>query len=498
MNGIPSKTMRAELTEFVGGGAAAIRAGWETIWPIRTAILTALHIVSASAVSVHVLLRKRDIGAAVGWIGLGWLSPFLGAGLYLMFGINRVRRRAHGLRSDLPHMPAPAEQATEIARGDNFAALERAALWISRRPATIGNSATLLQNGDEAYPRMIATIDAAQTSILLSSYILRDDAAGAPFIDALVRAHARGVEARVLLDGIGSGYFRSPSYSRLRRNGVPAARFMHSSKPWLMPFLNLRSHKKVVVADGRSAFIGGLNIGAENLLAGHPRHPVRDVHFELHGPVVGQLVADFARDWLFTTGETLEGSAWFPELKNTGNCVARVVTSGPDRDVDKIELLALTAITCARTSVRIMSPYFLPDDRLVSALALAAMRGVEVDILIPERSNHRFVDLATRPNIEPMIRAGCRIWLNPPPFEHSKLMVVDNAWAMIGSANWDMRSFRLNFEVNLEIFDVELAQILEHRMLDKQLCALTLNELVATPLAARLRNAGLRLLLPYL
>ena len=126
------------------------------------------------------------------------------------------------------------------------------------------------------------------------------------------------------------------------------------------------------------------------------------------------------------------------------------------------------------------------------------MRGVEVDILIPERSNHRFVDLATRPNIEPMIRAGCRIWLNPPPFEHSKLMVVDNAWAMIGSANWDMRSFRLNFEVNLEIFDVELAQILEHRMLDKQLCALTLNELVATPLAARLRNAGLRLLLPYL
>ena len=221
------------------------------------------------------------------------------------------------------------------------------ALQISGRPALAGNSLTLLQNGDEAYPQMVAAIDAARTSILLSSYIFRDDEAGAPFIDAIIRGKGRGVEARVLLDGIGSGYFVSPAYHRLRQAGVPAARFMHSPKPWLMPFLNLRSHKKILVVDGRAAFIGGLNIGAENLLASAPRSPVRDVHFAVHGPIIDQLARDFARDWLFTTDEPLEDAAWFPTPEPVpapvnGAAFARVVTSGPDRDLDKIQLLALT------------------------------------------------------------------------------------------------------------------------------------------------------------
>ena len=472
---------------------------WDALWSARAGLLSVAHIVLASAVSVHVLLRKRDVGASVGWIGLGWLSPFLGATLYFLLGINRVGRRANELRADLTVPPGPAPQATEVERDDPLAALERSAQQISGRPTTHGNSIVLLQNGDEAYPRMIAAIEVATTSVMLSSYILRDDAAGGPFIDALIRAHDRGAAIRVLIDGIGSGYFRTPAYLRLHKHGVPAARFMHSSKPWLMPFLNLRSHKKILVADGRDAFIGGLNIGAENLLASHPRHPVRDMHFAVTGPVVGQLAADFARDWLFTTGETLDGETWFPPLAATkGNCIARVVTSGPDRDVGKMELLALSAIGCARTSVRIMSPYFLPDDRLVSALALAAMRGVEIDVIIPARSNHRMVDLATRPNIEPMLSAGCRVWLNPPPFEHSKLMVVDGAWAMIGSANWDMRSFRLNFEVSLDVHGIDLAESLERQMLDKRKNELTHEALLRTPLLARLRNAGMRLLLPYL
>lgn len=489
------------MAEILGEGS--ISAAWDGLWAMRAGILTALHVMIASTVSVHVLLRKRDIGAAVGWIGLGWLSPFLGAGIYYMLGVNRVRRRAHELRGHLPRFTGSRLVATEIERDDGLVALDRAALRISGRQALPGNSLKLLHNGDEAYPRMLAAIDAARTSLMLSSYIFRDDEAGAPLIDALVRARARGVEARVLLDGIGSGYFSSPAYRRLRREGVPAARFMHSPEPWLMPFLNLRSHKKILVVDGRLAFIGGLNIGAENLLASTPRSPVRDVHFAVRGPVIGQIADDFARDWLFTTNEALEGAAWFPppeavHASQDQTCIARVVTSGPDRDLDKIETLALTAITCARTSVRIMSPYFLPDDLLVSALSLAAIRGVEVDVIIPERSNHRLVDLATRPNIEPMVRAGCRVWLNPPPFEHSKLMVVDRMWAMVGSANWDKRSFRLNFEINLEVVDTALAENLDELMLGKRQKELTLAELVGTPLPARLRDAGLRLFLPYL
>ena len=193
---------------------------------------------------------------------------------------------------------------------------------------------------------------------------------------------------RVLIDGIGSGYFRCPAYGRLHRNRVPVARFMHSGVPWRMPFLNLRSHKKILVIDGRVGFTGGMNIAAQNVLATNPKEPVRDTHFRFRGPVVEQLTDAFARDWLFATDEELDGEAWYPDLDACGDAVARVVTSGPDQDLEKIELVLLQAIAGARDTIRLMTPYFLPDERLVTALALAAMRGVEVNVIVPEKSDH--------------------------------------------------------------------------------------------------------------
>ena len=458
----------------------------------------ALHLVIAGSVSAHALLHKRDVGSATGWIGLAWLSPFFGGALYFVFGINRVHRRAMGLHETLPPIGGPNGQADGSERDDHLAALDRAAAKITGRTALNGNRLTTLRNGDEAYPRMLAAIEQARFSIALSSYILRDDTAGGPFLEALARAHRRNVKVRVLIDGIGGGYFASRAYRRLRREGVPAARFMHSLMPWRMPFINLRTHKKILVVDGREAFTGGLNIGAENVLAGKPRHPVLDNHFSVGGPVVGQLMEAFADDWLLATGEILDGPAWFPPLAPVGQQVARVVTAGPDQDIQKIEHVALMAITCAQRSITIMTPYFLPGDQLVSALCVAALRGVEVDVILPAASNHRLVDFATRANSGPLLRFGCRIWKNPPPFDHSKLMVVDGTWALIGSTNWDVRSFRLNFELNMEVYSTDLAQILQTRMLAKRGAALTAEELDRRPLRTRLRDAAARLLLPYL
>ena len=235
---------------------------------------------------------------------------------------------------------------------------------------------------------------------------------------------------------------------------------MHSPLPWRMPFLNLRTHKKILVVDGRVGFTGGMNIGGENVLASRPRDPVRDTHFHLRGPVVGQLTEAFARDWSFVTNEDLEGEEWFPAIDGDGPANARVITSGPDADIQKIEFMVLEAIACAHRSVRIKTPYFLPDERLVTALALAAVRGVAIDIVLPARSNHIDMDWALRANVRPLLQRGCRIWLNPPPFDHSKLMVVDGEWSLIGSANWDARSFRLNFELNVELYDPALAAVL--------------------------------------
>jgi cardiolipin synthase len=460
-------------------------------------LATTAHLAIASAVTVHVLLNKRDVGSSMAWMGLAWLSPFIGSALYFIMGINRVNRRARRMRRQRPSTK-PAPPRPSDPPDDPLAPLEFAGWQLTQRPAEDGNAVQLLQNGDEAYPQMIAAIDAACASVGLSSYIFRDDATGGVFIEALIRARQRGLEVRVLIDGIGGGYLLSPTYRRLRGAGVPAARFLHSVLPWRMPFLNLRLHKKFLGIDGRIAFTGGLNIGAENVLRTNPPHPVRDTHFRVEGPVVGQLFDSFAEDWLFTTSEQLAGEAWFPALKSAGNVVARVVTSGPDQDMGKIEFMILHAIACARQSIRILTPYFLPNDVLISALAVAAMRGIEVDVIVPAQSNHPTVDWARNAQVRPMLVAGCRIHLARPPFDHSKLMVIDARWCLIGSANWDVRSFRLNFELDVEMRDSDLARQIDALMAAKQGWLLSIDDIDKASLVDKLRNNAARLALPYL
>ena len=211
---------------------------------------------------------------------------------------------------------------------------------------------------------------------------------------------------------------------------------MHSVLPWRMPFLNLRSHKKLLVVDGRIGFTGGLNISDQNILAERPKSPVADTHFRFEGPVVTQLLDVFAHDWSFATGENIEGEGWFPDPDeaSAGEILARVVTAGPDQDLEKIRSVLMEACACAQTSVKVMTPYFLPGAETVSALTLAALRGVRVDVIVPQRSDHRFVDLAMRAHIGPLIEAGVRFWLGPAPFNHSKLMVVDKRWS--STASW--------------------------------------------------------------
>lgn len=470
----------------------------ETLDQIGAMAFSVVQILAAIAVTMHVLLNKRHVGSAVGWIGITWISPIFGSVLYVMFGINRVKRRANRLRAKRLTRRAIQSSTTRAERDDHLAPLERAGDRITRLTVKCGNAFTLLQNGDETYPNMLATIDAARTSIALSSYIFQADAAGAEFIDALIRARRRGVQVRVLIDGVGSGYFLSPTYRQLRRHDVPVVRFMHSFLPWRMPFLNLRIHKKILVVDGRIAFTGGMNIGSENLLLSQTRHSVRDNHFRCEGPVVMQLIEAFAEDWFFASGENLAGDTWFPPLDNIGNAEARVILSGPDEDLEKNAFVILEAIACARLSIKIMTPYFLPDTRLVTALSLASMRGVEVDVILPMRGDHRIIDWAMRAQIAPLLAAGCRIWQNPPPFDHAKAMTVDGIWCLVGSSNWDVRSFRLNFELDMEVYHSELVQRVEKLMATKQLLPITAADLDRRSLPIRLLHGGARLLSPYL
>ncbi|MFI4867809.1 MAG: phospholipase D-like domain-containing protein [Steroidobacterales bacterium] len=464
--------------------------------PYTAIALSIVHFALAAGVTLHVLAHNRNPGSAVSWIGLAWLSPVVGSLMYVLLGINRVRRRA---RSLIVVGPDDSVEASPGPQGcEHLAGLELAARRISRRNVQSGNAVTMLANGDAAYPQMIAAIEAATASIALSSYIFRADQVGKEFIAALSSARRRGAEVRVLIDGYGGGYLRSAGYRKLRHAGVPAARFMHSVLPWRMPFLNLRTHRKILSVDGRIAFTGGLNIGAENVIARHPRHAVLDSHFRFEGPVVAQLCEAFAAQWFFSTGEALTGPAWFPKLEAVGDSLVRAVTSGPDQDLEKIELLVLEAIACARSSIKIMTPYFLPDDRIITALALAAMRSVAVDLVLPEHSNHPTVDWAMRAHIGPMLAAGCRIWTHPAPFDHSKLLAVDGIWCFIGSANWDMRSFRLNFEINLEVYRSDMVEQVTAKIAANQSSRIMQADLDRRSLPSRLRDNAAHLMLPYL
>ena len=470
---------------------------WQALLHPRSDVTLAIGFVLAVCVTIHILSTKREVASAVGWIGLVWFAPILGAVSYVMFGVNRIRRRARLLRPQDPADDSPSAKRSPPV-GADLEALKRGIGRITGRPLLPGARVQVFQNGDMAYPPMLAAIATAKVSVVMSSYIFRDDRWGRRFIDALAEAEARGVAVRVLIDGIGGGWLRSPAYHRLQRKDVRVARFMHSLLPWRMPFVNLRSHKKVLVVDGTTGFTGGMNIADENVMATHPKMPVQDLHFQVEGPVVSQLADTFAEDWAFVTTEDLEDPDCLAANQPHPDPPARVIDSGPDADLEKVEFAILQAVACARVSIGIMTPYFLPDERMITALSLAAMRGVAVDLVVPARSNHILVDWATRANVGPLLTGGVRIWRSPPPFHHSKIMVVDKQWCLIGSANWDIRSFRLNFELCMEIYDSALAETLTTLMTQNRSMALTQADLDTRSLPTRMRDAAARLMLPYL
>ncbi len=475
----------------------------ETAWHL---VFLTLVLALDLSTSAHAILFKRDHRAAVMWVAFIWFSPLVGAVGYLLLGVNRIRRRASRLRSEEGRpaglgTAAPAEVelpgSTPTLQG-----LTRLATRVTGRPLLAGNEFQPLENGDAAFPAMLAAIDTARRSISLASYIFDHDRAGQQFCDALQRAAGRGVAVRVLIDDVGARYSHPPVVSALRRAKVPCAHFLPQA--WYRRFaaMNLRNHRKILVVDGQLGFAGGMNIREGNCLQQQPppRHPIRDLHFRVAGPVVGQLQETFADDWHFCTGEQLTGEAWFPAPAPAGRVHARVITDGPDDDLNILAWVLHGAIDAARESILIATPYFLPDQPLIAALSAAALRGVDVRIVLPARNNLPFMHWASRAGWWQLLEPGCRLWLTDGPFDHSKLMVIDESWSLVGSANWDARSLRLNFEINLEAYDAPLARQLIASVKCKLASAheVTVADVNARRLPVRLLDGVARLFNPFL
>ncbi len=477
-------------------------------------IVSVLATLSAVLTTVHIVLHKQETRSAIGWIGLSWLVPLVGSALYLLLGVNRIQRRAESLRADLQRYEVSRDQpgrGVQVVGGEgieehlpataaHLGPLVRVVDRVVHRSLVAGNAIEPLFNGEEAYPAMLEAIEAAQVSISLATYIFDNDKWGRKFADALADAVERGVEVRVLIDAAGLRYSFPSILHRLKRGKVRVARFLPSIWPPHLMSANLRNHRKIMVVDGTLGFTGGMNIRTAHVIAEDSKMPTRDLQFRVRGPVVAQLQEVFVDDWTFATKEKLRGEAWFPELERAGDLYARSIVDAPDENVEKLPWTLLGAISCAQTSIRIVTPYFLPDESIVDALNVAAMRGVSVDIIMPQKNNLPYVQWASFGQLRPLLVHGCNVWLTPPPFEHSKLAVVDRFWTLFGSSNWDPRSHRLNFEFDVECYDADFAGRLDdwaaHKLDDAH--RITLEEYDGRGTARKLRDGTFRLFAPYL
>ena len=448
-----------------------------------------VHIGLFLAVAIHCMLRSRDPRSTLAWLFAVWVAPVLGSVLYLLFGINRVQEKGwqknesdqtfrsnrelreqekrplaywRGLRDGLLAQPADAG-AQELN-----AFLNRLS---PNHPLLGGNAVRILVDAREAYPEMFNAIRNARSHIHLQSYIIGADETGRELLEALAKRAAAGVEVRVLYDEYGSaparmrGFFRR--YARIPRMQIIGFTQANLHKRQFQ--VNLRNHRKILVVDGAVGYTGGMNF-YDVYRTGGSTPPTHDYHFRVEGPVVMELQYSFLRDWYYMTDEAPEkllAPEYFPPLAAAGQTPVRLLNNGPTITENDTLLDAIfAAISGARRQVLLVTPYFVPPPEIQRVLRCAALRGVEVKVLVPSINNHAYVGYASRALYDGLLEAGVRIFEQPPPFLHAKALLVDDCIAFIGSANLDARSLRLNYENSLVVLDERFGSELKRVVLD--------------------------------
>lgn len=334
----------------------------------------------------------------------------------------------------------------------------RRALGVLLGPAILpGNEVRILNNGDETFPSMLAAIDAATTTITFESFIFRDEIGG-HFCNALTNAAKRGVKVHILLDWIGSRTMDQGLLETTKKAGAQV-RIYHELSWYNWRRINNRTHRKLLICDGKVGYTGGLGVGHE--WTGHGQDPKhwRDTHYEVTGPVVAQMQSVFIDNWIKATGEVLHGEAYFPTLKPTGKMDAQMFSSSPEGGSSSLHLMMLLAFAAATKSIDIENSYFVPDKLTIQTLIAARKRGVRVRVLVPsEHTDAKFGRWASQALYAELLQAGIEISEYEPTMIHCKIIVVDGLWTSVGSCNFDDRSFRLNDEANLNVFDETFAQ----------------------------------------
>lgn len=478
------------------------------MWDI---LLRTLWIGLSVLAAAHAVMYKRDPKGAALWLIISFALPIVGPWSYWVFGINRIERRAARRlvrRTGGRERPLalPGNMAVHAATDDDLrpvahlTGLKDVGDRVTRLPLLVGNSLQPLHNGERAYPVMREAIRSATRSITLTSYIFDWDEIGRAFAAELADAANRGVRVHVLVDGVGAQGNFSRMGRFLLKSGVQVAAFAPIRFPFGRLRLNMRNHRKILVVDGAIGFTGGMNITKHHLAEQKSPDRIEDLHFQILGPVVAELQQAFVDDWLLATGNGLDGELYFPPLTSQGEALARGISSGPDETLDNIHWVIQAALAEAQREVRIVTPYFVPSQSLTSAMSMAALRGVQVTLFLPSKLDHQFMRWAADAYLWQLLEHGVRVIRRRPPFVHTKLMVVDDRWTLLGSANLDPRSFRLNFEFNVEAYDETLAKNLTQwlRALEQESEQVTLQAMDERTIPVRLRDGVVKLFSPWL
>ncbi len=449
---------------------AAFRTWWgRRRRRIKYAFVVVMHLLGAYS-SVQAIMSTRTPQGAIAWaISLNTI-PYVAVPAYWVFGQSHfdgyeILRQAEML-SD---RSVEDEVIRQLRAGgmlfepqDQREASQHNLLQgLALLPAVRYNDVDLLIDGEATFDAILDSIHSAEEYILFQFYILRSDELGNRMKEALLERAAAGVRVYVLYDGLGSKDLSEDYIRDLEDGGVHVAAFTTSTQGWRNRFrVNFRNHRKVVVVDGREAFVGGLNVGDE-YVGKHPElTPWRDTHVAMRGPIVLGPQVSFVEDWKWATGDVIRLN-WEPQRAADGDIVAMCLPTGPADEVETGTLMMLDAINTAQSRIWIASPYFVPDAQFISALQLAALRGVEIRVLIPENNDDQLVDLTSYSFLEELDTVGIEMYRYEPGFMHQKVMLIDDDVSAVGTANFDNRSMRLNFEITMLFKDRAFADEVE-------------------------------------
>lgn len=419
---------------------------------------------TAIFIGIVIFLENRHPSKTITWLMVLAVFPVAGFIFYMFFGQSYRKRRLfrkrtfideHHILSDNLNRSLTLDELQRV--GEHQYSLMKLAHRLGQHPVSFKTETEILTNGDATFREIIQAIKSAKHHIHLEYYIIRHDEIGTEIKELLIQKVKEGVEVRLLYDAVGSWKLSKKFVNELKRAGVEVMVFFPVRIPMINHKINFRNHRKIVIIDGSIGFIGGLNIGDEYLGKSRSLGFWRDTHLKVTGEAVRSLQLIFMQDWFYTTGITLDSPLYLQvtPIESTPSGAAQMVPGGPDSEWEVIKSLFFSMITSARHSIWIASPYFIPDEDMLSALRIAALSGIDVKLLVPSRPDKRIVFYASHSYFPELLEAGVKIFEYQNGFLHSKVVIVDHELASIGTSNMDMRSFHLNFEVNAFLYRTE-------------------------------------------